>query len=156
MPLPFAAGQRVFASDLNSATQQGPWTTGFVPLWTQTGQTPSFGNAVVTTGYAHTGRVVTGRYQFTFGSTTNFGSGTNPWNFTLPVAPVVPASNFWNIGSWSALCGGTFFTGAIRVEATGALGFFVNNSTQSVNTTNPGTWVSGNYLQLNFQYESTS
>lgn len=159
-------GQEIHESDTGSVLlwtgttwsyiQQGAWTTGFTPAWTQTGQTPSLGNGAVTTGYARGGRTVSGRYQYVFGSATNFGSGINSWNFSVPVPAVSPVSNFWNAGSWSALCNGTFYTGSVRVETTGVLGLFVNNSTQSVHTTNPGTWGTGNYLQMSFQYESTS
>lgn len=156
MGLPFTAGQRVLASDLNAATQQGAWTTTFVPSWTQSGGTPSIGNGTIVTGYGKTGRIVTVRYQYNFGSTTNFGTGANPWNWTVPVAAAVPDSNFWNVGSWSAFAATTFYTGSVRLETTGVIGLFVSNSTQSVHTTNPATWVSGNYLQMSFQYESTS
>jgi len=156
MSLPFTAGQRVLASDLNTACGLSAWTTSFVPTWTQSGGAPAFGNAVVVTGYQKVGRVCVGRYQFTFGSTTNFGTGVQPWLFTLPLAGVAPASNLWNIGSWSGDPAGTFFVGSTYINSSGLLGLLVNSSANSVETTNPGTWANGNFLEVSFQYETTS
>lgn len=139
-----------------NAIQNSAWTTTYVPTWTQSGQTPAIGNGTIATGYMKIGHTVFGRYQYNFGSTSNFGSGGNAWNWTVPVTAVTPALNFWNVGAWSALCAGVFYSGSVRLESTGILGLFANNSTFSVNTTNPATWNSSSYLQMSFQYESTS
>ena len=156
MALPFTAGQRVLASDLNTACGLSAWTTTFVPSWTQTGGSPSIGNGTIVTGYQKVGRVCVGRYQYTFGSTTNFGTGTNPWLFTLPLTPVTPGANFWNLGSWSGLSAGAFFSGSAYLTSAGLMSLFADNSSTSVEGTTPATWANGGFFEISFTYETTT
>ncbi len=161
-----AVGMQIYETDTGSVliwtgstwvvNQLGPWTTGYVPTWTETGGSPAIGNGTINTGYAHDGHSVAGQYQYLFGSTTNFGVASQAWNFSVPITPLTPASGFWNVGTWSGLAAGLFYTGAVRMETTGVLGLFVNGSAFSVNSTNPATWTSTGYLQLDFLYRSAS
>ena len=156
MTIPWTAGQRVLASDLNLATGQQAWTTSFVPIWALPGGSPALGNGTVNTGYLKLGRLCSGRYQYTFGSTTTFGTGTNAYNFTLPLSANTPASNFWNIGSWSGLSGPDFYSGSAYLTTSGVMQLFYSGVSTSVGPVVPNTWASGGYLQIDFSYETTS
>lgn len=150
----FTGGQRITAAQLNLTTG-GSYTTTFVPTWSQSGGSPAIGNGSIVTSYTQIGKTCIGHYQFIFGSTTNFGTGSNAWNFSLPVAPVAPLADFFNIGSWSALSATNFYSGSAYMNTSGAMGLFTYGSSTSVMNTNPATWVSGNYLMIDFAYQTT-
>ena len=134
----------------------GPTWQAYTPTWTQSGASPAIGNGTITGAYIKIGRTVLGRIEIAFGSTTNFGSGTNPWIFSLPLTPTVPAANLRSIGSWSGLPSTTFYAGNAYMNTGGAMGLIVSGSSSSVETTNPATWTSTGYLEISFQYETTA
>lgn len=136
--------------------QAGAWTT-FTPTWTQTGATPAIGsNGTVTASYTRYGRDIHAQYQYVFGSNTNFGTGANPWTFSVPVTAVAPTTNFQAVGSWCATAATTNYGGTVYMTTTGALSLMVNASMFSVHTTNPATWVSTNTLTMDVHYKSAA
>lgn len=161
MALPFTAGQRVLASDLNTATQQGAWTT-YTPTWSSTGTAVALGNGTIVGYYAKVGRLVTVKLSLDPGSTTNYGTGN--YIFTLPFAASVagiPAGGFAHSGTWSMYNAGngTFYT-AIAVIQQGSPSSFVglvSGSASFFGQANPATFSgAGSHFQATLTYESTS
>lgn len=134
----------------------GPTWQAYTPTWTQTGASPAIGNGTITGAYIKIGHTVLGRIEIVFGSSTNFGTGTNPWIFSLPLTPTTPATSLRSIGTWSGLPSTTFFAGAAYMNTAGGMGLIVSSSSLSVETTNPATWTSSGNLQISFQYETTA
>jgi hypothetical protein len=70
--------------------QMLPKMYDWTPDWSTTSgaNTPSYGNAVIDCRYSKSGDLVVAHFDITFGSTTNFNSGTASDNFifSLPVA----------------------------------------------------------------------
>lgn len=80
------------AGDLVSAEHLAamlPKMYDWTPDWTSSSgaNTPSYGNAVIDCRYSRSGDLVVAHFDITFGSTTNFNSGTASDNFvfSLPV-----------------------------------------------------------------------
>lgn len=161
MAVPFTAGQRVLASDLNLATQQSAWTS-YLVSWTSTGTTPVLGNGTLVGYYAKVGRLVTAKIALSSGSSTTFGTGN--YSFTLPftaAATGVAAGGFAHAGEWSIYNAGTttFYaaSAAIQQGAPGQVVGLVNASANFLGATNPATFsASGCQLTCTITYESTS
>lgn len=161
MTLPFTAGQRVLASDLNTATQQAAWTS-YTPTWSSTGTAVALGNGTIVGYYSKVGRLVTVKISLDTGSTTTYGTGN--YTFTLPLAASVtgiPAGGFAHSGVWSMYNAGnaTFYT-AVAVIQQGSPSSFVglvSGSASFFGATTPATFSgSGSHFQATLTYESTS
>lgn len=149
MALPFLAGQRLTAADLNTATQQSAWTS-YAPTWSSAGTAPAIGNGTIVGRYSKVGRIVTVSFALTAGSTTTFGTGS--WSFLSPTA--ISGTGFVS-GIAMAIIGATSFYGAAFNSGANAIQFlFGNNVAASVTT--PGSWTTGSQLLSTFTYESTS
>lgn len=147
MALPFTAGQRLTATDLNSATQQSAWTV-YSTSWTGASVNPVLNNGTLSMRYAKVGRLVDVRLSLSIGSTTTLGTGT--WSFSLPFASAVSPYITGN-----AVAGlSTYYYGSPQVSGSSVVAFF-NNGVLMTNAS-PGAWATGNTLDMTFVYESTS
>jgi hypothetical protein len=161
MAVPFTAGQRILAADLNTATQQGAWTSYGV-TWTSTGTAPAVGNGALVGYYGKVGRVVTVKISLTSGSTTTYGTGV--YIFSLPFAAAttgVPSAGIPQMGGWSMGNNGNglFYGGpaAVQQGAPNQVIGFVNASANFMGATNPTTLSgAGSFITITMTYESTS
>lgn len=160
MAVPFTAGQRVLASDLNTATQQAAWTS-YAVAWTSSGTAPAVGNGTMVGYYSKVGRIVTVKISLTTGSTTTYGSGN--YTFSVPFTAAVTGvatSAIAHTGEWTMLNNGvTFYTAsaAILQSIPGQIIGLVNGSASFMGATNPATWTgSGTQFACTLTYESTS
>lgn len=161
MALPFAAGSRVLASDLNTATQQGAWTS-YPVTWTSSGTAPAKGNGTLVGYYSKIGRQVTVKIEFNSGSTTTFGTGYYTWSLPFAAATTgVPTNQVAHTGTLVASASGSaaFYVCAAFISQgtpSNANGL-VNTSGTFFGATNPTTF-SGTGVQfcITMTYESTS
>ena len=161
MGLPFTAGQRITAADLNTATQQGAWTS-YTPSWTSSGSAPAIGNGSIVGYYSKIGRTVTVRAGIYCGSTTTFGTGF--YGLVLPFTAQVtnvPSGQFAIAGSWVlANAGSTFYNvnAMITQDTPTAVRGIVNGSGSFFGAANPAAWSASSATQfaVTITYESTS
>lgn len=162
MSLPFTAGQRLLAADLNTATQQAAWTA-YTPTWTSTGTAPVLGVGATLVGYyAKVGRLVTAKVSLTTGGSTTYGTGN--YEFSLPFTAAttgLAGGAFAHNGSWAIYNVGnvTFYSGtAVILQGIPAqiIGL-VNASANYLGATNPTTLSgSGTQFTCTITYESTT
>lgn len=160
MAVPFTAGQRLTAADLNTATQQSAWTS-YSTTWSSTGTAVSLGNGTLVSRYAKVGRLVSVRINLWGGSTTTWGTGS--YAFTLPFAADVT----------SGVSGQFVHTGTILVAPAGNAAFYspeafvlqntpsqvqgiVNASGTFWGAANPVSMGTTAQCHINITYESTS
>lgn len=161
MAVPFVAGQRILASELNFATQQAAWTS-YTPTWTSSGTAPALGNGTLVGYYGKVGRLVTAKIALTTGSTTTYGTGN--YIFSLPLAAAVTGvgtGGFAHSGAWSIYnAGGAIFytaIAAIQVGAPSQVIGLVNASANFLAANNPVAFSgSGSQFTCTITYESTS
>lgn len=161
MGLPFTAGQRLLAVDLNTATQQSAWTA-YTPAWTSSGTAPVLSNGTVVGYYAKVGRLVTVKIEQNSGSSTTFGTGFYSWS--LPVAAAVtgvPTNQIAHAGTLVASSSGSaaFYVCAsfISQGSPSVVNGLVNTSGTFFGATNPATWSgSGVQVCITITYESVS
>jgi len=161
MGVPFFAGQRVLASDLNTATQQAAWSS-YAPLWTSNGTAPVLGNGTMIGYYAKVGRLVTAKIELNSGSTTTFGTGYYSW--TLPIVAAVtgvPTNQIAHCGSMgiSTSGSGTFYTATsfISQGTPGNVNALINGSANFMGAANPAAFSgAGVQFQITITYESVS
>lgn len=165
----FVIGGNLTAANMDLGASH-TWT----PTWTtSTGaHTPTFGNADVEGSYSKIGRLLFFNLLIVFGSTTNFGSGTNAdnWLFSIPNG-LTAASLFANS---VAMCGagraaqsnlGTVPV-TVRVEPSGTkfsldmAGGRVDGAsppnTGNLDSVTPWNWASGNILTFSGVVEVTT
>lgn len=162
MAVPWLAGQRVTAADLNAATQQSAWTP-YPVTWTSTGTAPSVGVGGTLVGYyAKVGRLVTVKIALTSGGSTAYGTGN--YIFSLPLTAAVTgvgSGGFAHAGTWDLYNSGnaTFYTAAAAItqgSPSQVIGL-VNASANFMGATNPTTFSgSGSQFTCTITYESTS
>lgn len=162
MAVPFLAGQRITAADLNTATQQSAWTL-YTPSWTSSGTAPSVGAGGTLVGsYAKVGRLVTVKIALTTGGSTTYGTGN--YIFSLPLAAAVTgvgSGGFAHAGSWGVYNAGntTFYAGSTVIQqgAPSQVVGLVNANANFLGATVPVA-LSGTGTQITFTitYESTS
>jgi len=157
--IPFAAGQRILASDLNLATQQAAWTS-YTPTWTSTGTAPVLGNGTIVGYYAKVGRLVTAKIAMEGGSTTTFGTGS--YSFTLPLTAAVTgiaANNFAHVGSWATANSGVAYYSIVAMitqSAPTVVQGLVSGTANFFGATAPATWNASSQFVCTITYESTS
>lgn len=143
----------------------GAWNS-YTPTWGTTSglNTPSLGNATVSCKYFKVGRMVTVRFEITFGSTTNFGggTGTDNWTFGLPV----PAARSTDTMGWLEFydTSASAFSWA-RVKGATTTAFSLGSGVAAAGSTNtdvdsggtqPWAWGSGDQIRGTFVYESAA
>lgn len=162
---PWQPGMIITAARLASISPTWqPW----VPTWTtSTGlHLPTLGNATVNCAYAQSARTVFWRFDIAFGSTTNFGVGADAsdnWLFSLPVpaASVVQAIGFLDLhasGSARAIGRARLLTTTdfqIEIASGQPSGAAITN-TGLADSLSPWTWVSGNAIRGQGQYEAAA
>ena len=159
MGVPFLAGQRLTAADLNTATQQSAWTS-YTPLWTSSGTAPALGNGTIVGYYAKAGRLVTAKIAMEGGSTTTFGTGS--YSFSLPFTAAVTgiaANNFAHTGTWATANSGVayYVIGAIITQsAPTVVQGIVSSTANFFGATAPASWNAGSQFVCTVTYESTS
>lgn len=159
---PWLGGQRVTAERLSEMLNK--WSS-WTPVWsTFTGAAlPSFGNAVLDCRYTVSGDLVTARYDFQFGTTTNFGGGgiNDEYTFTLPVtaaSTTIIAGSGWGhnnaVANTAQITPWLVSTTKFLMECTsGNLdGTTVANGNR-IDAVSPWTWVANSRLVGVLQYE---
>jgi hypothetical protein len=162
MGLPFAAGSRILASDLNNATQQGAWTS-YPVTWTSSGTAPAKGSGGTLIGYySKIGRNVTVKIMFNSGTGTTFGTGYYSWSLPFAAATTgVPTNQIAHCGELVASSAGSaaFYVCAAFISqgTPSTVNGLVNTSGTFFGATNPITFT-GNGVQfcITMTYESVS
>lgn len=144
----------------------GAWVS-YTPTWTTQGgaHLPSFGNATIDCRSFKIGRKVDVKFEVTFGSTTNFGSGattSDNWQFSLPYTAarstdgvigyvdMYQSATANGFGRAKMASGSTtLFQISISAGSTSAIG-------GDADSLSPFTWASGNTLKGMLTYESAS
>lgn len=160
MGVPFTAGQRLTGADLNTATQQGAWTS-YTPVWSSSGTQPVLNNGTLVGYYAKIGRLVVAKIMLNTGNTTTFGTGFYSWTLPLTAAVTgIPAGQFAHCGSIAASNGSSAFyapTAIILQSTPTAVNGIVNGSGTFLGATNPATFAgSGCQFEITISYESVS
>jgi hypothetical protein len=161
---PWQPGMTVTAGRLLSIS---PTWQEWTPIWSTSGaSTPSFGNASVSARWAQSALTVHFRVDIVFGSTTNFGSGTDNWRLSTPVPA---ASTIGGCGSGEIQNTASGTPGArqpIRVRLTttqtfefemsggNIFGADTSSGAGLIDASTPGTWVSGSALRFWGTYEA--
>ena len=159
----WTAGARITAAKLAAMT---PIWAAWTPTWTtSTGSnTPTFGDATIDCKYAQSADVVFFEMEITFGSTTNFNSGTTAdnWRFSLPVT----ASEAVLIAGMGELQDGTAAerwpvrgrittTTTMEVELCGRnYNDTANNSAGLVDAATPFTWAATDRILMHGHYQA--
>lgn len=147
---PLAAGKGVAIVDYDATSERWVLTSHFqgegvpfTPTWATTGTPPTLGNATLTGSYFVRGKLVKVSISFTFGSTSNGGTGT--WTFSLPLtaasnafsatSPAVDAS----VATYVALC---VVSGGLSTAVQ------IPNFTAGA----PFTWGTSDFFTLNLEY----
>lgn len=126
------------------------WTS-YTPTWTGSTGSPSLGNGTVSAAYKRIGKTMFFRIHYTFGTTTNFGSGA--WAFTIPVAAngvsAMPAVCIQSVGSnrWPAT-GWISGTTVTRIVAG-------SGGNAGIGSGSPFAWTDADELVMSGCYETT-
>lgn len=164
---PWQPGMRITANRLLSIS---PTWQDWVPVWTtSTGNnTPSFGNATMTTRYAQSALTVYFQMNITFGSTTNFNSGTSSdnWRFSLPVASASTSLmvGYGELADSSAGLGSRMgarvrltTTTTMEIEmASARIDAAAVSGVGLVDAVSPWTWANGDTLRCFGEYEAAA
>jgi len=120
----------------------------YTPSWTASGTAPSLGNGTLNGSYSRIGNLVSVQLDLTLGSTTTQGTGY--WIFSLPVATsnIVWLEGF-SVSGYSAT---TYTAGRTLAVSTSSIGVNVFNANTFWGVGVPATWVTGNYVRINFTY----
>jgi hypothetical protein len=142
-----------------------PTWQDWTPVWTTSGaSTPNFGNASITARWAQSALTIHYQVDVVFGSTTTFGSGTDNWRMSTPVA-AASTSNGCGSGEIQNTTAASSRQ-PIRVRLTTVSTFefemcggnIAATSTSSgaglIDAATPGTWVSGSSLRFWGSYEA--
>jgi hypothetical protein len=121
----------------------------FTPVWTtSTGShSPSIGNGVYNCQYIQMGLVTYYHFQVTFGSTTNFNSGTSSdnWNWTMPVTP---NSGYHQQGIASLLDASTPANNRFSPVIVDSSGMHINDfGSGTIDAVTPFTWAVGDSIE---------
>ena len=126
---------------------QGVWT-GWTPTLTAATTNPTIGNGTLAGRYMQIGTTVFAVFVFTFGSTSNAGSGQ--WSMSYPVAPKY---YYYTGGGWSINDIGTNnFNGFVR-GSTSTVTFPYEGSPFYIGSAYPMTWAEGDSFRGYFIYE---
>ena len=132
----------------------GAWTT-----WTPSYVNLTIGNGTVVAVYKKIGRTIHFRYKLTLGSTSSIGSAPT---ISLPVNlnsidSIINSSGYCSPGgsdNYITARNNTDGVTSFRPAALGAGGAYATLS--NITATTPGTWATGNILQLAGSYEGAS
>lgn len=120
----------------------------YTPLWNASVSTPDIGDGVLYGQYLRFGKMCFATIYFSFGSTTNPGSGD--WVFTLPF----PVDGYEYAGSVYTLDNLTsFYCDVCRAPATGVALYLVRSGTGNYYTGSvPFTWAAGDTFTATITY----
>ncbi|AQS70838.1 hypothetical protein B1H29_31635 [Streptomyces pactum] len=156
----------------NRLASISPTWQDWTPVWTTSGaSTPTFGDAAVSARWAQSATTVFFRLDIVFGSTTNFGSGTDNWRISAPVSAAMTAGGcgageIQRNGAPSGYSSGAGTRQPIRVRltTTGTFEFEMSGgninaiSTASgaglIDASTPWTWDAGSSLRAWGTYEA--
>lgn len=141
---------------IGATTLTGPNNIGitektFAAAISAVGGAPALGNGTLTMYYSRRGRRYNVSYRFTFGSTTNMGTGT----FYISL-PVVPRNTIARIGSAQVLDAGTaFFVAAVQALADGTarMSFTTHGAASQVTNLVPMTWATSDDMQGSVEFD---
>lgn len=141
---------------IGATTLTGPNNIGitektFAAAISAVGGAPALGNGTLTMYYSRRGRRYNVSYRFTFGSTTNMGTGT----FYISL-PVVPRNTIARIGSAQVLDAGVqFFVAAVQALADGTarMSFTTHGAASSVTNLVPMTWATSDDMQGSVEFD---
>ncbi len=149
-PFPFTAGAVLTAAQLNAI---GEWID-YTPTWTNV----TVGNATQDFRYLQVNKGIFVIGVFTVGSTTTFGGGGSPANFTLPLTANTPLGR---VGNAIFLDSGTeTYNGVVNLLSTttaqprsyAVLGSLIKDN--SIINTVPFTWTTNDAIYVDFYYEA--
>jgi hypothetical protein len=138
----------------------GAWTA-YTPTWTSNGTAPAIGNGTITAAYTQIGKTVHFRMDFTFGSTTTFGSGT-AYRFSLPVAAKALSTNHGiNVGGYFEDAGVTAYAPVGARMASGSTTNFellhvsgTGGGAGVISPSTPFAWGNGDFIRIYGTYEA--
>lgn len=141
----------VEATTLTGSNDIGIIEKTFAAVISSVGGAPAIGNGTLLMYYSRTGRTYRVSFRFTFGSTTDMGTGT----FYISL-PVVPRNLIAKIGTAQILDAGTvFYVAAVQVltDGTARMAFTPNNAASSVTSLVPMTWATGDDIQGSVEFD---
>ena len=134
--------------------------TAYTPVWTASTTNPVLGNGTVSGVFKQRGKVVDFRFFVVTGSTTTYGSGS--YFFSLPVnAAVVSVNSMVSAGWIQDVSTGSYFqcvadngndVSRVAIRVFNTLGTF--SVLETVGTTSPMTWASGDTIWVSGTYEA--
>lgn len=154
-----APGDVLTAATMNSI---GDAWTAFNTFTINTLGTPNFavGNATRTGYYSQVNKLITCRYQMTWGSTTTNGNGT--WFFTVPTNLASSYVDWMPIGTAVLYDnGGSYFPATVCAASASAVKITYDGEALNVNylfelgsANSPFTFGNGDKVFMSFQYEA--
>jgi hypothetical protein len=119
--------------------------------WTQpSGTQPVLGNGTMVAREIRAGRQCSIQIELIFGSTTTFGNNTQPYQISIPyLANNAMTQNL--VACAEIKCAGVYYTAGVQLASLSEKVGIVYHDT-TVRNSNPGVWVSGDYIKLNFSY----
>lgn len=139
------------ATSLTGSNQIGITEKTFAAVISATGGAPVIGNGTLVMYYSRIGRRYSVSYRFTFGSTTNMGTGT----FYISL-PVVPRNTIAKIGTAQILDAGTlFYVAAVQAlsDGTARMSFTTHGAASQVTGLVPMTWAINDDMQGSVQFD---
>ena len=141
---------------IDPTTLTGPNNIGiteklFTAAISAVGGTPALGNGSLTMYFSRRGRRYRVSFRFTFGSTTNMGTGT----FYISL-PVIPRNTIARIGTAQVLDSGTaFFVAAVQslADGTARMAFATHGAATQVTSSVPMTWANGDDMQGSVEFD---
>lgn len=139
----------------------------YTPTWTQSGGSPAVGNGSLQGSYCRVGDLVHVVVRLLVGATTNKGTGTSPWLFSLPpglpgdttktaLANAGTTANLFNAVQ-NSVAGAITYGRCVMTTQTSGLDAvqFVTSAGANVHTTAPVSWATNDILQFSISYPVT-
>ena len=137
------------------------WYEGAVSMMMNNGTALNVGTGgAITCRYMQLGTLVTAEISVVFGSDAYLGTATNPWNFSLPVAPGGAFNNSvigsaFLVNADSANYTATVVANSATADRPNAVAIYTNMSSSGVTGTD-FTWVAGDSINMSLTYESAT
>jgi len=144
---------------LGSTVGGGAWIA-YTPVWGNVGGAlPAIGNGILVGKYQRVGKTLDCFVYLQMGSTTTYGAGGSPWNFSLPSGMLcgdrtryVPAGMLLVAGKWCPAiinlpAGGSVFQVYTYTNPT------TLHELGSTEPSIPAVWANGHVMNLNFRVE---
>lgn len=122
----------------------------YTPAWTASGTAPAVGNGTIAGRYLQIGKLVHVKIRLTAGSTSTFGTGD--WRFSLPVTAATEDAG--GTTTYFDSSASAVYHGLARYNGSLLRGYTNASPAVLVDATNPFTWATSDFIELDLVYEA--